>query len=187
MLSAPESGSPGVARGRATFGARSRLYLNQLPWKAREGASRRSPPAPWYAAGPEKLLPEQSRSAASVQGAERSRRAAGGPAPERPSPPGRPLCPSSPLPSPLRGSTGALPLLSRPRPPVRAAPTPPAAPWPRVGRAPATGGHHRAPLPPGYRRRPLLPSSFGHGSGSSASGRIPPSPSAPGGPAPRCL
>lgn len=108
----------------------------------------------------------------------------------RPQPPGHPLCPSSLPPCPLPGRAEAsVPPLRPPSPPRSGAPNS-AAPGPAPQRVPGRptlvpSSHFQAPRR--FHRRPLLPSSFGHGSGFSASCWIPPSPSAPGGPAPRCL
>lgn len=197
-----EGGSPrlqewvtGEAAGRAVSGARGRISQSGFLGKpGRDGEQPRTRRRP-RGAGGRKVPPGGAGPAASVQGAERSPRAGGllralnlraarsalpAPCPVLL----RPL--RSPLPPPLlpRAPCTRQHRLDRPRSPASPCLS-------GLLRAPSPSGHLRAPLPPGLPPAPPtchpLPSSFGHGSGSSASCWIPPSPSAPGGPAPRCL
>lgn len=141
---------------------------NQLPWKAREAGS-------GSGSGAAHTPPPGGRKSCSRSGAgprhlsEVLKVPAGGSCPP---PPAREAA-SSPGPA---------------RPPLSGG----------IARAPASTPAGRAPAPrtPGRRRRRrrgpgaaarLSPSSCGRGSGSAASCRTPPSPSAPAGPAPRCL
>lgn len=196
----PRVGHQGRGAGQSSLGARSRVSPNGLPCKARRGgAPERSSPASRRRPRPEKFLRARRGAArrgagppASVQGAEGAARAAGGPASARSQPPGRPLCPSSLLPCPPPAAPKPLPRSPpAPRPPPGGSDS--AGPGaPRPSPLPALPSSFSPQPPPGAATAglsppPPLPSSFVHGSGSSASFWIPPSPSAPGGPAPRCL
>lgn len=169
MLFASKNGSPGKALGRAASRAQSHIYPNQLPWKAREAVS-------WSGAAHTTRPPPVRRKSssqsgaglpASVQGAERSPRKAGGSASARPPPPSLPLCPFSLLPCPLPAAPKPLPLRSSspaPRPPLSGginsagsrAPAPPPRSWSAERLPPAAPS--REPLPLVCRRR--LPLTF---------------------------
>lgn len=194
-LRASKSGSPGRRRAERSPEPRAAFPKAASLESPGEAASSPQPGADHGGRGGRKVPPGGAGPAASVQGAERSPRAGGllralslraarsalpDPCPVLL----RPL--RSPLPPPLlpRAPCTRQHRLDRPRSPASPCLS-------GLRRAPSPSGHLRAPLPPGLPPAPPtchpLPSSFGHGSGSSASCWIPPSPSAPGGPAPRCL
>lgn len=192
-LRASESGSPG--RRRAERSPEPGAAFPKAASLESPGETASSPPprADYGGWGAEKFLPAAPgpRRLSKVLKGLRGR--VGSCAPSASGPPALPFQPTcrvllrplrSPLPPPLlpRAPCARQHLLDRPRGPASPCLS-------GLRRAPSPSGHLRAPLPPGLPpplRHPL-PSSFGHGSGSSASCWIPPSPSAPGGPAPRCL